>query len=177
MGLCQKVKLIFPYQYVYITCNFSIKSIFNALSLFSGSHKTTYLLDPDIMAADIEKDSSGKYVETKLGGGFSIKDILKTEYCFAELAKGKEKNKNNIDAKYSTMPNISIPNQIVHIDTRSSDSENAILNKNSSIVIPNNATTAYCEYVLQLQEKIHQQLLLKNSQTTKHKGILCCKLI
>lgn len=69
------------------------------------------------------------------------------------------------------MPNLTIPNQMLHMASRNSDGENAILNKNSSVAIPTNATTAYCEYVLQLQEKIHQQLLLNNSQATNHTGI------
>ena len=141
------------------------------MSIFSVDHGNTKLSDSNIFALEMEEENSSKYAATKLSGGFSIKDILKPGYCFTELSRTKEKYKIDFQTKYCHLPNLTIPNQMQHINSHSSDDgEKVILNRKSPILIPTNDTTAYCEYVLQLQEKLHQQLLLNNSQVSNDKG-------
>ena len=130
----------------------------------SAETETNHILGSDVGTSDSEEENTCNYVHAKLGGGFSINDILKSEYCFSDVSEKKESSRNPIEAERS-IPNISIPNNLIHIASGDLNGDDISLNnKDPSTTISN--ASSYCEYFLQIQEKIHRQLLLNQTVDT-----------
>ena len=120
-----------------------------------------HILGSDVGTSDSEEENTCNYVHSKLGGGFSIKDILKSEYCLSEVSEMKESSRNPIETEGS-IPNISIQNNLVHLASREFNGDDIVLNNKDASTNISNASS-YCEYFLQMQEKIHRQLLLNQT--------------
>ena len=89
----------------------------------------------------IEDGKIGTFGGTRLSGGFSIKEILKPE-CSVHDLYGEQHNQNVIDED---------------------DVKKDRIDESSNMLVPSSSSTSYCQYVLKLQEKIHQQFLMNNS--------------
>ena len=113
-------------------------------TIFSATSNSKCHNHVNMLSTETEIESIGN----RLSGGFTIKDILKSERSFDDLFEDKVVNS---------------------IERERADEQTDVF-QNTNDDSPNKPSKAYSKYVMELQEKIQQRLLRKNGQPSSHSG-------
>ena len=97
-----------------------------------------------MLSTETEIESIGN----RLSGGFTIKDILKSERSCDELFEDKE---------------------VISIE-REREDDQCVIFQNTNDDSPIKPSKAYSKWVMELQEKIQQRMSRKNGQPSSHSG-------